>query len=133
MEYIEMDSFKVFDQRIAALHGLSGMGGGVMDIRHKEFMAMADAFLGPRFDRVKLAQVEALQLALHEAQADLRKTLDSHEIVRSRYVDDLNKLHISIALQCEAILGASDFIKLFGATPREIGSYIDKEAFLAQA
>lgn len=103
-----------------------------MDLRHEEFMAMADAFLGPHFDRVKLAQVELLQLALHDALANLARELDSHRIERSRYVDEVNKVHADIAQRCEAILGRSDFLKLFGVTPLEAGGYIDKEVFLAQ-
>lgn len=104
-----------------------------MDVRHEEFMAMADAFLGRRYDRAKLAKVESLQLALQEAQADLHQALASRRIDRSRYVDEVNRIHSSIAQQCEVILGASDFVKLFGATAAEIGGHIDKEVFLAQA
>lgn len=133
MEYIELNALRNFDLRIAAIHGLGGAGGEVMDVRHEEFMAMADAFLGQRFDRTKLAKVESLQLSLHQAQADLCKALESHRIDRNRYVDEVNKIHNFVAQQCEEILGASDFVKLFGATPAEIGSHIDREVFLAQA
>ena len=51
----------------------------------------------------------------------------------SRYFEEVNKLHVSIARKCEAILGPSNFAKLFGVTPSEIGANIDKEAFLAQS
>lgn len=104
-----------------------------MDIRHEEFMAMADAFLGQQFDRLKLAQVERLQLDLHDAQARLASDLDSGRIGRPLYVDELNKVHTDIAQRCEAILGSADFQKLFGITPSEAGAYIDKEVFVAQA
>lgn len=104
-----------------------------MDVRHEQFMAMADAFLGPHFDRVKLAQVEQVQLALHDAQASLARELDSGRIERARYVDEVNQLHANIAQRCESILGRADFLKLFGVAPFEVGAYIDKEEFLAQA
>lgn len=104
-----------------------------MDIRHEEFMAMADAFLGPGFDRVKLAQVERLQVDLHDAKARLARDLDTRRIDRSRFVDEVNKVHADIARRCEAILGRSDFQKLFGIAPSEAGACIDKEIFLAQA
>lgn len=104
-----------------------------MDIRHEEFMAMADAFLGPHFDRAKLAQVESLQLHLHDAQARLTRDLDTRQIGRSLYVDELNKVHAHIAQRCEAILGSSDFEKLFGISPSEAGAYIDKDLFLTHA
>jgi hypothetical protein len=93
-----------------------------VDVRHEEFMAMADAFLGPCFDRVKLASVESLQCALHEAQAQLSKSLEMQNITRNRYFDEVGKLHVSIAKQCEAILGPSNFAKLFGVTLSEIGA-----------
>lgn len=128
-----MRTLEIFDLRIAAIHGFGGEGGNVMDVRHEEFMAMADAYLGPRFDREKLAQVESLQLALREAQASLYRELDACEIERARYVDEVNKVHVAIALQCEAILGPSDFVKLFGMIPSEIGGHLDREVFLALA
>lgn len=128
-----MRTLEIFDLRIAAVHGLGCEGGNVMDVRHEEFMAMADAYLGPRFDREKLAQVESLQLALREAQASLYRELDACKIERARYVDEVNKVHVAIALQCEAILGPSDFVKLFGMTPSEIGGHLDREVFLALA
>lgn len=133
MAYIDMSALEIFDRRIAAIHGPGGAGGDVMDVRHEEFMAMADAFLGQGYDRAKLAKVESLQLALQEAQAGLYQALSSHRIDRRRYVDEVNRIHNAIAQQCEAILGASDFVKLFGATPAEISGHIDKEVFLAQA
>jgi hypothetical protein len=133
MEYIEMSTLAIFDLRIAAIHGLGGGGGDVMDVRHAEFLAMADAFLGHGFDRAKLARVESLQLALHAAQADLDQALEGRRIDRSRYADEVNRAHSAIARQCEAILGASNFVKLFGATPAQIAGLIDKEIFLAQA
>lgn len=104
-----------------------------MDARHEEFFAMADAFLGPEIDREKLAKVESLQLALDEEQAKLCDELDSHRIDGSRYVDQANALHARVALQCEAILGAADFLRLFGASPSEVSAHIDKEIFLEQA
>jgi hypothetical protein len=128
-----MSALEIFDLRIAAIHGLGGVGGDVMDVRHEEFMAMADAFLGHGFDRAKLAKVESLQLELHAAQADLDKALEGRRIDRSRYADEVNKTHRAIARQCEAILGASNFVKLFGVTPARLGGLIDKEVFLAQA
>jgi hypothetical protein len=85
-----MSALKIFELQIAAAHGPGGAGGGVMDVRHEEFMAMANAFLGPHFDRVKLAQVELLQLALHDALAKLASELDSHRIERSRYLDEVS-------------------------------------------
>lgn len=104
-----------------------------MDIRHEEFMVMADAFLGPRFDRAKLAQIEALQRDLHDAQARPTRQLDAGRIGRPLYADQLNKVNAHIAQRCQAILGSSDFEKLFGITPSEASPNIDKDLFLTQA
>lgn len=104
-----------------------------MDVRHEEFMAMADAFLGPDFNPVKLAEVEALQRALHRGQAKLAKALHEHRIERTRYVDELNALHAIIARQCEQVLGPRDFLTLFGITSTEASAGIDREEFLTQA
>ncbi len=128
-----MKAVETFNARIAAIHGLGGEGGDVMDVRHEEFMAMADAFLGPGFDREKLAEVESLQLALQEGQAGLCEELDAHRIDGGRYVDEANMLHARIALQCEAILGPSDFLRLFGVSPSAVSAHIDKELFLAES
>lgn len=124
----DVDSFEL---RIAALHGL-GAGGDVMDVRHEECMAMADAFLGENFDRAKLAQVESLQLALHEVQAKLCRDLDAELIEPTHYVDEVNALHAHIARQCETILGPRNFLELFGVTRAE-SAPIDKELFPAKA
>jgi hypothetical protein len=103
-----------------------------MDVRHEEFVAMADAFLGPDFDRAKLAQVELLQLALHEGQASLCEELDSNRTDGARYVEEANMLHVRIAAQCEAVLGPADFLRLLGVSPAEINNHINKEIFLEQ-
>jgi GNAT superfamily N-acetyltransferase len=130
-EYI-LKNAEIFDRRITALHA-AGMGGAVMDVRHEEFMAMADAFLGQGFGRAKLAQIESLQFALHEGQAELSKALAANLLEPTDYVDAVNRLHARTAQQCETIVGAHNFLMLFGVPPAEAGAYIDKEQFLARA
>lgn len=46
--------------------------------------------------------------------------------------DELNPPQVNIAKRCEAILGAENFIQLFGVPPAEVGATLDKETFLAQ-
>jgi len=104
-----------------------------MDVRHEEFMAMADAFLGPEYDRAKLRQVELLQLELHARQGQLFQALQSRQLNREAFVGESNRLGKDIALQCEAVLGPADFQKLFGASANELNSLIDTGAFLQQA
>jgi hypothetical protein len=116
---------------VAATRILEGGAGDLLDVRHEEFMAMADTFLGPCFDREKLARVESLQRELHGTQAGLGDALDAHKIDANFYVDEVNRLHFSIARQCEKILGPSDFFKLFGVRPAEMSEHIDKDVFFA--
>lgn len=101
-----------------------------MNVRHAEFMAMTGACLGSDYDRTKLAQVEQLQCTLHHTQSLLVRKLQAKQISPEKYVAEVNKVHRSIALQCEAILGPSDFFRLFGLTPAEISQHIDMKTFL---
>ena len=103
-----------------------------MDVRHEEFVAMTEAFLGPDYDASKLAEVESQQLALQHAQAELANDLAARRIGPTQYLDRVNEVHAEIAERCESILGPDDFQKLFGVPAAEIGPYIDEEAFLAQ-
>jgi len=125
-----MSPYDYFDMRIAQIHGLNRAGGSNMDIRHEEFMAMADAFLGPDYDKGKLQQVEQLQLELHAHQARLAADFQSRQLDEQAFVDESNRLSAFIAARCEAILGAADFHKLFGAAAADLNSYIDANAFL---
>jgi len=104
-----------------------------MDVRHEEFMAMAEAFLGPGYDPYKLAQVEQLQLELHAMQGNLANALQEQTLDRHAYIEESNRLCANIATRCEAVLGAADFFKLFGASPADLNSFIDADAFLQQA
>jgi hypothetical protein len=134
-EYIEMnpdEALAFFDSRIAAIHGRGDKGGDVMDVRHEEFMAMTEAFLGPDYDSSKLAEVESQQLALQSAQAELAAALASNRIGPNQYLERVNSVHAEIAERCESILGPEDFQKLFGVPASQIGPYIDKETFMAQ-
>jgi len=126
-----------FDRRIAAIHGLgdsdtSGCttGENSMDIRHAEFQAMADVFLGGDFDQTKLKQVEDLQIALYLRQAELAQSYEAKKIGPEEYVDSFNTLLEETLRKCENILGQEDFLKLFGAPRSQLAGFIDKETFL---
>lgn len=101
-----------------------------MDVRHEEFVAMTEAFLGPDYDEEKLAQVESEQLVLQQTQARLADDLAKQRIGPSEYLNQVNKVHAKSAQRCESILGAEDFQKLFGVPASEIGPYIDQEVFM---
>lgn len=125
----EITSQEIFDSRIAAIHQ-GDKGDEAMDVRHEEFVAMTEAFLGPDYDGEKLAQVESEQLALQQTQARLADDLAMQRIGPSEYLNRVNRIHAETAQRCESILGAEDFEKLFGVPVSEIGPYIDKEAFM---
>ena len=126
-----------FDRRIAAIHGLGDpstsdgtTGESLMDIRHAEFQAMTDVFLGEDFDQTKLRQVEALQIALHSRQAELYRLYEAKKIGSEEYVDSFNTLLEETFKKCEDVLGQEDFLKLFGAPRSQLAGFIDKETFL---
>lgn len=134
-----MDSDYEFEERINAIHRphnpvreSPAIGETTMDVRHEEFQAMADAFLGEDFDKSKLAQVESLQIALHEYQVVFFKRYQNGELRPEEYVDHFNYLLAVTFEACESILGAKEFIHLFGVPPSEIIGFIDKDAFLEQ-
>ncbi|HEV8714702.1 MAG TPA: hypothetical protein VGX03_17965 [Candidatus Binatia bacterium] len=126
-----------FDRRIAVIHGFgdphaSGYttGESPMDIRHAEFQAMADVFLGEDFNQTKLRQVEDLQIALHARQAELYRLYETKAIRPEDYVQSFNVLLEETFRKCEEILGQEDFLKLFGAPRSQLAGFIDKETFL---
>lgn len=126
-----------FDKRIAAIHGLNNsasypqsVGAEALDSRHAEFQAMAEVFLGEDFDQAKLGRVESMQIALHEQQAVLYRRYETGELSPKKYVELFNTLLDCTFEVCETILGAEDFLKLFGCPRSELAGFIDKEAFL---
>ena len=101
-----------------------------MDIRHAEFQAMADVFLGAGFDPVKLKQVEDLQIEAHRNQAALARRHELHQIGDEEYVTAANALIGETLRRCEGVLGAKAFGELFGTSPDEDNGLIDRVAFL---
>ena len=131
-----MNPEKEFDIRIADIYGVDGSNTTTqqtpgMDMRHAEFQAMAEAFLGKDYDSAKLEEVEDLQVNLRRQQALLLQRYESGELAPETYVDSVNDLLASTLERCEQILGRTDFEKLFGASPSELAGFIDKETFLS--
>ncbi len=126
-----------FDLCIAAIHGSgspgaepSASGAESRDIRHEEFEAMADVFLGEDYDKARLHQVEDLQIVLHQQQNVLCSRYERGELDPESYVDAFNSLLDATFADCERILGAEDFQRLFGTTRESLGGFIDKDIFL---
>jgi len=129
---------KEFDERIAEIYAVVEMRRrnrplrvDEMDLRHQEFQAMADAFLGENYDRQKLRAVEDFQIELRESQGELLENYQLGGMSAEVYVKLFNDRLGSAFEACERILGQADFVKLFGAKRAELGGFIDKEAFLA--
>lgn len=118
-----------FDKRIASIHQNSSKAED-FDIRHEEFQAMADAFLGEDFDQEALLAVENLQTSLESKQALLYASCQEKTITPEEYVDNFNHLVEITFIGCEHILGKENFIKLFGAPRTELAGFIDKDTFL---
>lgn len=115
-----------YERRVLAIHG----DGGI-DIRHEEFAAMADVYLGAGFDKAKLVEIETLQVLLHAEQEALVAGLSAKSISLDQFVDACNKLAQDFATRCEQVLGKADFNKLFGIERGDAGALIDKDIFLA--
>lgn len=124
-----------FEKCLAEIHGLSKPTDHKAeehstDIRHAEFQAMADAFLGKGYDPTKLQRVEELQIALHKQQAELYRKYEDAKLIPEEYVDSVNNTIAATFLKYEKLLGKEDFLRLFGAPLSELSGLIDKEIFL---
>jgi hypothetical protein len=124
-----------FDRRISEIHR-PGMQfpelrrEDDMSIRHQEFQAMADVFLGADYDKEKLRQVEGLQFELRDVDAWLFTRYDRGDMNAMDYVGMLNEFASIIFEQCEKILGEHGFEQFFGAPLSERQWLLDERTFL---
>ena len=102
------------------------------EIRHNEFQALTEAFLGKHYDQEKLRLVEQEQTNLDDLRSQLIKKYKSKKLTPEDYVDQVNRLILETFKKIEKILGAKDFLKLFAADPEHAGGYIDKDLFLSR-
>jgi hypothetical protein len=102
-----------------------------MGVRHAEFEAIADVFLGADYDPLKRKHVENLQILLDQKEIELARQHDRGEIGDLVYVEAVNAAMEDTLEQCEAILGLDDFHKLFGGSRQELAGLIDPEIFPA--
>lgn len=123
-----------FTRKIHAIHANHAETGAeerTMDIRHEEFAAMAEVYLGPSYDQDKLAEVERVQIRMQEGQNALATAFDTNSLTAEQYVDACNQLLQDSTLICERILGPDHFKMLFGVDANEAVGIIDKETFMA--
>jgi hypothetical protein len=126
-----MNSHDKFDAIIAKIHSSDRIKGGSMDVRHEEFKALTDAFLGEDYDPAKLADVESLQVKAQDAQTTFYNRYSQGHMSPEQYVRAANHTWGITFVACHRILGTRDFQKLFDATPSELGAHIDLNSFLA--
>jgi hypothetical protein len=91
---------------------------------------MADTYLGEGYDKNKIQAVITLHLLSHLEQDQLVGLLDAKQMPPDRYLVAFNLLVVKTAEICEQILGAEDFKRLLGASPKETAGLIDPETFL---
>lgn len=129
------------DRRLAKIHGKAGAHPAIrsenakeaaMNVRHEEFQAMADVFLGKNYDRGKLGAVERLQVSIGKMQAKLSAQLDEGKLTPEQYVDQFNDELAETFENIERILGTDDFQRLFRVPRDQLGGYIDKETFMRE-
>lgn len=109
-----MNKEKEFARRINEIHfPQNAFNNEEKDIRHEEFQAMVDVFLGKNYDKAKLAAVEQLQIEMHQEQAILGQKFMKGEIGRQEFLDATQKMMEKYFKGQEQILGVKDFKKLF--------------------
>jgi len=123
---------ELFARKIHAIHAGTGIEEGGMDIRHEEFTAMAEVYLGHDYDQDKLAEVERIQIRMQEGQNALTVAFDAKRLTAEQYVDACNQLLQDSISICERILGPDHFKMLFGIDASETVGIIDKETFMAE-
>jgi hypothetical protein len=102
-----------------------------MDIRHEEFKALTDTFLGEDYNSAKLAEVERLQVSAQDAQTRLYQKYANGRLSPIDYVNGANETWGLAFLACERVLGVADFRRLFDASPKDLAQHIDLDMFLA--
>lgn len=133
-----MDANADFSSRIARIHGLNPSISAMdktqkidkSDVSHAEFQAMSSAFLGEHYNQQKLKEVEEVQAVFRKKNAEYYRRFKEKKIDASEYVDLYNGLVRRTFSACEHILGAVDFVRLFGAKPDQLGALIDKAEFV---
>lgn len=127
-----------FSENLAKVHGLHGAPMSEFDttesndIRHAELMAMVDAFLGADYDPEKISEVERLGDLMDDAIARLANDLESNHISPRDYLTKFHETSLRSFKEIESVLGAEDFLKLYGVPPEGVETLIDEDAFLDQ-
>jgi len=85
-----------------------------MDVRHEEFKAMTEIFLGRDYEKAKLHAVEGEQIKLRRAQMELYRKYSEKIITAEAYAERLQVAINDAFSACLRILGQADFAKLFG-------------------
>lgn len=80
----------------------------------QELRALFDVRLGSDYDRYKFNEVANLQLSLRKHKQQLTAQLESRQLNPGQFSHELRRALTETALQCEAVLGAKDFVQLFG-------------------
>ncbi len=83
-------------------------------LSEQEFRALVDVNLGDGYDPEKVSRVAQLQRELQDSQALLAAELDRKAISADEYIERLAARLSDTAHACEAVLGSSDFERLFG-------------------
>jgi hypothetical protein len=101
-------------------------------VAHKELLALADVNLGPNYNPSKLLEVARLQRHLKERQRELASQLKSGKLPPTEFSVALRRLLTQVANQCEEILGAEDYVKLFGIPAKDAADLIAPPTFNPQ-
>ncbi|MGH6895706.1 MAG: hypothetical protein ACREJ5_04060 [Geminicoccaceae bacterium] len=106
---------------------------GDPQLRIQEFEIMIDEALGPDYEPDKRRELMALERSFRGRQQALIHDLESKRLPPRAYLTRMNALLVDVARRYEAILGETDYRKLFGGRPEDAAHLIDPAIFLGEA
>jgi hypothetical protein len=91
----------------------------------KELRALFDVRLGEEYDQRKFDIVANLQFRLRMHKRELAAQLQSQQLTPEQFTIELRNALTKTATQCENVLGAGDFVKLFGIEAKDAADILN--------
>jgi hypothetical protein len=101
-----------------------------LEMGERELLALFGTRLGDEYDRKKVERVVNLHRTLQEARLRLGRELQSGRISREKFLELFNEQMTLTFQKCQAILGKSDFERLFGGSVDQVRNLIEPSIFL---
>ena len=99
-------------------------------LRAREFAIMIEEALGPDYDLDKRRALIGSEDSFRSRQQTLIDDLGTGRLTAEAYLTQMNRLLVDMAYRYRAILGETDYQKLFGGRPEDAAQLIDPAIFL---